>query len=139
MSMNNPRSGIGSVPEYQMSGVPWVLSGSVGTTPVEYDLPMVSRAVTVANNSAAGSFLLIGFTQNGVLIGSNSFPLDGGKSIRMEVRARDLWFKGQNGVVNFGVIAELTSIERKQMPYLTSSLSPTDQVASSSWVYPGVG
>jgi hypothetical protein len=25
------------------------------------------------------------------------------------------------------------------MPYLTGSVSPTDQVASSSWVYPGVG
>lgn len=139
MSMNNPRSGIGSVPEYQMSGVPWVLSGSVGTTPVEYDLPMVSRAVTVSNNSTAGSFLLVGFTQNGVNIGSNSFPLDGGKTIRMEVRVRDLWFKGQNSTVNFGVIAELTSIERKQMPYLTGSLAATDPAMSSSWVYPGVG
>lgn len=138
MSMNNARPGIGSVPEYQVSGVPWALSGSVSTAQ-EFDFPMVSRAITVANNSAAGTFLLVGFTQNGVN-GSNCFPLDGGKTQRFEVRCRDLWLRGQGGAtVNFGVLAELTAIERKQMPYLTGSLSPSDQVASSSWVYPGVG
>jgi len=136
--MNNPRPGIGSVPEYQASGVPWVLSGSV-TTAQEFDFPMVSRAITVANTSAAGTFLLVGFTQNGVN-GSNCFPLDGGKTQRFEVRCRDLWLKGQGGVAaSFGVLAELTAIERKQMPYLTGSLAATDPALSSSWVYPGVG
>jgi hypothetical protein len=139
MSMNNPRAGIGSVPEYQISGVPWAVSGSVSTTPVIHEFPMVASAVTVANNSAAGSFLLIGFTANGTVVGSSSFPLNGGQQIRMEVRVRDLWLKGQNGTVNYGVISELTSIERRQMPYLTSSASPSSLVASASWVYPGVG
>lgn len=139
MSLNNPRSGIGSVPEYQMSGVPWVVSGSVSTTPVVHELPFVSRAITIANNSSAGTFLLVGFTANSTVAGSNCFPLDGGKQIRMEVRVRDLWLKGQNGAVNYGVLGELTSIERKQMPYITGSLSPSDLVASSSWVYQGVG
>lgn len=139
MSMNNPRSGVGSVPEYQMSGVPWVASGSVSTTPVVHEFPFVSRAITIANNSAAGSFLLIGFTANSTVAGSNNFPLDGGKQIRMEVRVRDLWLKGQNGTVNYGVLGELTSIERRQMPYITGSLSPSNLVASASWVYTGVG
>ncbi len=137
--LNNPRSGIGSVPEYQASGVPWAVSGSVSTTPVVHSLPMVSRALTVTNNSAAGSVLLIGFTANGTVVGSSSFPLDGGKQIRMEVRVRDLWLKGQSGSVSYGVLGELTSIERQQMPYLTSSANPSGLVASSSWVYPGVG
>jgi len=137
--LNNPRSGIGSVPEYQASGVPWAVSGSVSTSPVIHMFPMVSRAVTVTNNSAAGNILLIGFTQNGTVVGSSSFPLDGGKQIRMEVRVKDLYLKGAAGAVSYGVLAELTSIERQQMPYLTSSLSPSDLVASSSWVYPGVG
>lgn len=137
--LNNPRSGIGSVPEYQASGVPWAVSGSVSTSPVVHSFPMVSRAVTVTNNSAAGSILLIGFTQNGTVVGSSSFPLDGGKQIRMEVRVKDLYLKGAAGAISYGVLAELTSIERQQMPYLTSSLSPSDAVLSSSWVYPGVG
>lgn len=144
MPIQNPSSGFGSVPEYQMSGIPWVLSGSVGTTPVEYDLPFVSRAITIANNSAATNFLCVGFTQNGVQL-TNSFLIDGGKSFRFELRVRDLWFKGQNSTVNFCVLAELTGIQRKQMPYLTGSLSsplgtPTgDLIASSSIVYNGVG
>lgn len=137
--LNNPRSGIGSVPEYQASGVPWAVSGSVSTTPIVHEFPMVSRAVTVTNNSSAGSVLLIGFTANGTVVGSSSFPLDGGKQIRMEVRVRDLWLKGASGAVSYGVLGELTSIQRQQMPYLTSSASPSDAVMSSSWIYSGVG
>jgi len=139
MSLNNPKAGFGIVAEYQAAGLPWALSGSVGTSPVEYDLPMVSRAITVTNNSAAGNFLLVGFTQNGVSLGTNSYPLDGGKTQRFELRVRDLWFKGQNSTVNFAVLAELTGIQRQQMPYLTGSLAATDPALSCSIVYPGVG
>ncbi len=137
--MNNPRPGFRSVAEYQASGLPWFLSGSVGTSAQEYDLPMVSRAVTIINNSSAGNFLLFGATQNGVTLGGNSLALDGGKQVRLEISVRDLWFKGQNSTVNFTVCAELTGIERKMMPYLTGTLTPSDPVASSSIYYPGIG
>jgi hypothetical protein len=138
MSLNNPRPGVNYVPEYQASGLPWVLSGSVTTSPVMYELPYVSRAVTVTNNSSAGTFLLIGFTQNGVTLGTNSYPLDGGKSVRLELRVRDLWFKAQSGTATYGVAAELTTIPRQMMPYLTGSAA-SDLIATGSYVYNGVG
>ncbi len=137
MSLKNPVPGFNFVGEYQLSGLPWVVSGSVSTTPVVHEFPYVTRAVTVTNNSAATNYLLVGFTQNGVTLGTNSFPLDGGKSVRLEVRVRDLWIKGQASSVNYGVAAELTSINRMHMAYLTGSASNFE--ASSSIVYNGVG
>ena len=135
--MNNPKPGFNFTPEYQSSGLPWALSGSVSTTAVCYETSLVTRAVTVANNSPSGNFLLFGFTRNGTQLGTNSFALDGGKSQRFEVRVRDLWFRGQNSTVNFTVLAELTTIERSKMPPLTGSASSFE--ASSSFVYDGVG
>ncbi len=139
MPLNNPRPGYSNAAEYTVSGVPWVLSGSApATSATVHEFDYVSRAVTVANNSAAGSYLLVGFTRNGVSGSSNCFPLDGGKSQRFEVRVRDLWLKGQNSTVNYAVLAELTTIERKNMLPLTGSAS-SDAIASSSIIWRGVG
>lgn len=139
MSLNNARPGIHFVPEYQSSGLPAVFSGSVSTTPQVVEFDMVTRAITVTNNSAATNFLLVGYSSNGVQFGTNSFPLNGGNSIRMEVRVKDLWLKSQTGTVNYGIMAELTTIERSKMPYLTGSLSAADPARSGSYVYNGVG
>lgn len=137
MSLKNPVPGYNFVGEYQLSGLPWVVSGSVSTTAVKHEFPYVTRAITITNNSAATNYLLVGFTENGVTLGTNSYPLDGGKSVRMEVRVRDLWIKGQAGTINYGVAAELTSINRMQMAHITGSAS--NFVASSSIVYDGIG
>lgn len=139
MGLNNTRPGIHFVPEYQSSGLPAVFSGSVSTSPKVIEFDMVTRAIVVSNNSAASNFLLVGYSNNGVQLGTNSFPLNGGESIRMEVRVKDLWLKAQAGSINYGVMAELTTIERSKMPYLTGSLSASDPARSGSYVYNGVG
>lgn len=140
--INNPRPGFNSTPEYQSSGVPYVVSGSVTTTPVVYEFPMVTRAITVANNSAAGTVLEIGFTQNGVNL-TNRFPLDGKQVQRFEVRVRDLWLRAESAAVNYGFLAELTGIERMQMLPLTGSVDTSTVAgrlaATGSIVYNGVG
>lgn len=142
MSQNNPRPGFSHVAEYQVSGLPHVQSGSV-TVAACIPFHHVSRAVTVTNNSSAGTFLLIGFTQNGVN-GSNCFPLDGGKQQRFEVRVRDLWLRGQaDAAVNYGLLAELTPIERRMMLPLTGSIDTSTYAgqlaATGSILWHGVG
>lgn len=142
MSLNNPRPGFNSAPEYAVSGIPHVLSGSATTTPVLIEFPYVTRALTVANNSAAGVVLEIGFTQNGVNM-SNRFPLDGKKHVRFEVRVRDLWLRAESSSVDYGVLAELTPIERMYMLPLTGSVDTSTRAgqlaATGSIVFPGVG
>lgn len=142
MSLNNPRPGFNAAAEYMTSGVPHVVSGSATSTPTVIEFPHVSRAITVANNSAVGTVLRVGFTQNGVNM-ANSFPLDGKQVVRFEVRVRDLWLRSEAGSVNYGVLAELTPIERRNMLPLTGSVDTSTYAgqlaASGSIVWPGVG
>lgn len=130
MSQGNRGSGINFVPEYQASGLPWVLSGSATTSARALSFDHVSRAITVANNSAAGSYLLVGYSLNGVN-GSRCFPLNGGQTQRFEVRVKELWLKGQNSTIDFGVHAELTTIPASQMLSLTGSNASQNELTGS--------
>lgn len=140
--LNNPRPGFNSAPEYMVSGIPHAVSGSATTTPTLIEFHNITRAITVANNSAAGTVLRIGFTQNGVNL-SNNFPLDGKQTIRFEVRVRDLWVRTDTGTADYGVLAELTAIGRRDMLPLTGSVDTSTTsgqlAASGSLVFPGVG
>lgn len=140
--LNNPRPGFNAAAEYAVSGIPHVLSGSATTSPTLIEFPNVTRAITVANNSAAGTVLEIGFTQNGVSL-TNRFPLDGKQMQRFEVRVRDLWLRAESAAVSYGVLAELTAIERRNMLPLTGSVdvsTPQGQlIVSGSLIFPGVG
>lgn len=140
--LNNPRPGFNSAPEYTVSGIPHAVSGSATTTPTVIEFPNVTRAITIANNSAAGTVLRVGFTQNGVNL-ANSFPLDGKQIVRFEVRVRDLWVRANSGTADYGVLAELTAIERRNMLPLTGSVNTSTYsgqlAASGSLVFPGVG
>ena len=72
MSSKWPGSGLNSVAEYQVSGIPFLTSSNgaeVGaTTPVKVEFPRVTRwiEVTPFSNSSA-NYLKLGFTSNGVL------------------------------------------------------------------------
>jgi len=142
MPLNNARPGFNSAVEYAVSGVPHVVTGSATTSPSVIEFDYVTRAITVTNQATAGSYLLIGFTQNGVN-GINCFPINGGASHRFEIRVRDLWLKGQAGAVGYGVLAELTPIERRNMLPLTGSVDTSTAagrlMASGSIVWSGVG
>ena len=143
MTLNVPRPGFNSVPEYTISGLPHALSGSATSTPSVIEFPNVTRAITVTNNSPPGTYLLVGFTQNGVNL-ANSFPLNGGQMQRFELRVRDLWLKASGGAsAQYGVLAELTAIERRNMLPLTGSIDTSTYQgqlqATGSILWPGVG
>jgi hypothetical protein len=65
--------GLGHVPSYQASAVPYLTSSLVvpasGSTPLEIFLPAVSRFVVITNNTPASSTnvpMRFGFSSNGV-------------------------------------------------------------------------
>lgn len=140
--LNNPRSGFNMVGEYQIAGIPWVVSGTASTSAACIPFDYVTRAITVTNNAATGTFLRIGFTQNGVN-GTNYYSLDGGKAVRLEVRVRDLWLRTTASTADYSVCAEVTSIERRNMLPLTGSVDTSTHsgrlAATGSIVVAGVG
>jgi len=143
MPLNNVRPGFNAAAEYTVSGIPHVVSGSATSTPTVIEFPFVTRAITIANNSVVGTVLEVGFTLNGVNL-ANRFPLDGKQMQRFEVRVRDLWLRSESNVTaSFGVLAELTPIERHQMMPLTGSVDTSTQagrlMASGSIVWSGIG
>lgn len=138
MSLGNPASGFNSVAAYAIAGVPYVVNGTATTTATLLAFPYVTRAITINNTSASTVFLYAGFTQNGVTTGVNCIAIDGGKSLRFEVRVRDLWLKAASTNANYSVLAELTSITRANCLPLTGS-APTGWQEGSYLLWEGVG
>lgn len=120
-------SGLGNVPSYQVSGIPFVTGGVSATTIKSVSFPYVTRWIYVVNNGSGD--LRIGFSQNGVQ-GSRYITVQAsgtGKdttSIRMEVKATELWFSGSTSV---DIMAGLTTIPAARIN--NSAISPS----GSNW------
>lgn len=120
-------SGLGNVPSYQVSGIPFVTGGVSATTIKSVSFPYVTRWIYVVNNGSGD--LRIGFSQNGVQ-GSRYITVQAsgtGKdttSIRMEVKATELWFSGSTSV---DIMAGLTTIPAARID--NSAVSPS----GSNW------
>jgi hypothetical protein len=120
-------SGLGNVPSYQVSGIPFVTGGVSATTIKSVSFPYVTRWIYVVNNGSGD--LRIGFSQNGVQ-GSRYITVQAsgtGKdttSIRMEVKATELWFSGSTSV---DIMAGLTTIPAARIN--NSAVSPS----GSNW------
>jgi hypothetical protein len=121
-------SGLGNVPSYQVSGIPWVSGGISATTIKSVSFPYVTRWIYVVNNGTGD--LKVGFSQNGVQ-GTRYFTVQAsgtaGKdttTIRLEVKATELWFSGSTSV---DIVAGLTTIPVARIN--NSSISPS----GSNW------
>ena len=132
MSLRNPTPNANFVPEYQISGVPYVTSSAAGEvtsqdTPIRLDFPEVTRWITIYNSSSAG--LRVGFTANGArgVNTANFFVVKAGATTpRMELRCKTLYFTKDSGTAtSFNVIAGLTRIRSDVFPILTGSTSGT--------------
>ena len=137
MTLDYPHWGVGDVPSYQLSAIPYVTS-SVGTevgttTPIKVTFPSVTRFVIINNTDASGGDTLrIGFTAAGVLGAgghddsaadrSNYFLLNGADTTgRMEIRCKELFFLSAANTTGFSIMAGLTPINNNQYPILTGS------------------
>lgn len=122
MSYGNARSGVNNVAEYQASGLPWVTSSSVTTTPFEINFPYVTNGISL--HVTGGSVdLRLGFSLNGVN-GSNYLEIKSSDSwLHLNVRCKAIWLRAETGAiaVPFSVFAGLTMIEERDFPILTGS------------------
>ena len=130
MSLKNPRPNANFVPEYQISGVPYVTASAAGevtsqNVPIRLDFPEVTRWISVYNSSSAG--LRVGFTANGArgVNTANYFVVKAGETTpRMELRCKTLYFtKDSATAASFNIIAGLTRIRAAEFPVFTGSSS----------------
>lgn len=121
MSLNNPVPGFNFLPAYQAPGLPWVTSGTVSNTAfTRFDFPFVSKSITIANNSAVGSLLRIGYTSAGIG-GTNYFLLDGKQIVELPVRVKEIYLQGDAGTIAYALQANLSFVEARQMLPLSGS------------------
>ena len=111
MSTFNYRAGLGSVGQYQMSGIPYATSSLrvprfTGTEIIEVAFPTVTRWVTVINDATGSNKpMRVGFSESGIQGGSNSlelersyFVLNNGESFTGEWRLKSLFLLGAGPV-----------------------------------------
>lgn len=114
-----PPSGPGNVGEYQLSGIPYIVSGSVTAgTPVQHSFPFVSRDIHFRNRGT--QTLVIGFTRLGSL-GTARFTLNMSESLTLNVRTKEIFFNATSGSTFYEVVAGLTRIPYSNFPILTAS------------------
>lgn len=120
MAANFPRPGVGFVPEYQVSSIPWVTASIALGTPQRYDFPTVTRFVNVHNSAATGGAeVRFGWSYPGVT-GSYYFGVSPQESLSVDVRCTSLFVIATAGTP-FQLLVGLTGIEARQMPPLSGS------------------
>ena len=120
--------GLGNVGSYQVSGVPWITGSSALGAGVEvgYELPMVSKSITVINRSAEDIRVHFNSTGSGRVVDGNHFVLFDSKedSYSFNVKATELYVSApaaNGGNASFTIVAELTQINNGRMYTLTGS------------------
>ena len=120
--------GLGNVGSYQVSGVPWITGSSALGAGVEvgYELPMVSKSITVINRSAEDIRVHFNSTGSGRVVDGNHFVLFDSKedSYTFNVKATQLYVSApaaNGGNASFTIVAELTQINNGRMYVLTGS------------------
>lgn len=125
MTLNNPQGGLGYAAEFQSSALPYVTSSTAPAvgSPVRYTFPKVSRTVTVTNRDAtATNTLSFGFTRAGVVSSNNKYILNGGQSVTLELRIKELWLQGEVNTPPYSLCIGLTNIDARNMPLLSGTL-----------------
>ena len=124
MSLNNPYSGEGFVPAYQISAVPFVTSSNVALGQVkQINFGFVSRFFEIKNMGPTTSVIAVGFTSTGLGSGpSNFFKLSGSQSYSGELRTDRLFISGAFGTsTDFQLVAGLTAVPARNFLVITAS------------------
>lgn len=127
MSLNNPKPGLGFVPEYQVSSWPYltcsiiISAGDIETV----EFPGVTRWICVHNNAGSGATknLSFAFTENAFKPeNSNFYTLHAGEqTMRLEVKCTKIFLSASHDNVGYNVAAGYTAIDKDQFPILTAS------------------
>lgn len=117
----NYKTGQNNVAEYQASGLPYVThSQAVAGTVTHIQFPFVTNELNVKNNFEG--ILRVGFTENGVQ-GTNYFSLPVSGTFGGRLRVTDLYVTAEAGVLDFEVMAGLTTVPAKDFYLLTGALN----------------
>ena len=124
MSLNNPYSGEGFVPAYQISAVPFVTSSNIALGQVkQINFGFVTRFFEIKNMSPSANVIAVGFTSTGLGTGpSNFFKLSGSQSYSGELRTDRLFISGSVGAsTEFQIVAGLTAVPARNFLVITAS------------------
>jgi hypothetical protein len=129
--MQWPKPGFNHVGEYQVSGLPFAVSGSGAQT---INFPYVTQWIWPKSNSGT---LTVAFTQNGLVTG-NTFTVTTTPIHPLDLRVKTLYLSGSA----WEIVAGLTMVEPQMMPTLSSAYAPGIWPANSSAMgfgYSGIG
>lgn len=119
MTFNSTRSGPANTAEYMASGLPWVTSSTVSTSPWRIDFPLVTRNILV--NCPSGSVRL-GFTENGVNgVNGANYIVIGSEYVDLNTRCKQIFVRSDSGTASVNIFAGLTMIDQRSFPILTGS------------------
>jgi hypothetical protein len=114
MGFEYPKAGLGSVSNYQVSGIPFASSSIVAPTgsgtPLEITFPSVTKFVVVKNTNSTSATLRAGFSANGVKSGKNYVTLAKDESFCADLKLTSIFLLGDTTAVTCSVVAGLTGI-----------------------------
>ena len=125
MGLKDPRIGYNSVTEFVGSGLPWVISGTAGSTATKYAFDKITKHIIIKNHETGTKSLRVGFTLNGINgVGSNYyFVVDSGDTFEFDARVKEVYLKRDGSDdISFSMYAELVGIDAMMMPQLTGSV-----------------
>ena len=118
MSLGNPNSGGGFVPEFQVAPSPWVTQSSIPAGGVaSYEFSTVARHLRILNHDAAS--INVGFSLNGVN-GSNRILVPTSGTLDLDCRFTSVHIKGTSGQI-FSLFVGQTGIPTKNHAVVTGS------------------
>ena len=126
MSLNNPKPGVGYVPEYQVSSWPYLTSSQLTAGEIrEISFPGVTRWLVVHNldhGNSSNHDIKFGMTRNCFLPeNSNYYELHAGEqSPRLELKCTKLFVSSSTNAP-FSIIAGYTGIDIGRLPVMTGS------------------
>jgi hypothetical protein len=137
MPLNWPQNNHTFAAEYQISGIPFVLTSAdtelvAGGTAAFVAFPKVSQFVVVQHTGGGTSALRVGFTENGIggTGGEHYFLIpDGVSSPMIPIRCKEIWFQNDaaaGDAIGFSLIAGMTSVE--QFLHMTGSVGGTERI-----------
>ncbi len=125
--------GVNHVPEYLVSGAPWVTGSLVvgDSSAQKIEFPNVTRFFVVRNTG--GNPCRVGFTEAGTE-GEKFFSVNSGTTQQFDIRIRDVFLQGDGGATTIDMLGGLTSIPRKNYQPLTGANPPLE----GQWYLPGI-
>lgn len=123
------RAGIGNVGSYQVAGYPWMSGSSVpdatlGDQEVQLVLPLVGKSFQIFSYTAEELRVhFVTLSAGNVYGGGHYLTLPSGSMRELPCKAKEIFVSAPSGSGGgaFEVFAELTGINKDQMPILTGS------------------